>query len=128
VNLTFRRRSGLFTTQSSEYLRWSFENNKSLNRNAAAMVVAVLQRRLASSTYAMGNPLERRRNGSMDADTAEAPAQWRSGWNNSDTTTADDSEPTDTGTESQERVEEQALTNWRNRKRKTARKGTGVSG
>src|ERR1039458_7221089 len=60
-----------FYDQSSDYLRWSFENNKSLNRNAAAMVVAVLQRRLASSTYAMVQSLERRRKRIMDADTAE---------------------------------------------------------
>ena len=33
-----------FYDQSSDYLRWSFETNRSLNRNAAAMVVAVLQR------------------------------------------------------------------------------------
>src|SRR5204863_9285637 len=50
-----------FYAESSDYLRWSFETNRSLNRNAAAMVVAVLQRRLASSTHAMVQSLKRRR-------------------------------------------------------------------
>ena len=63
-----------FYDQSSEYLRWSFENNRSLNKNAAAMVVAVLQRRLASSTYAMVQSLERRRKRILDADTDWNPA------------------------------------------------------
>jgi SNF2 family DNA or RNA helicase len=99
-----------FYDQSSDYLRWSFENNRSLNKNAAAMVVAVLQRRLASSTYAMVQSLERRRKRIMDADTAENQPSPERLLEQFDTTTADDSEPTETGTESQERVEEQALT------------------
>lgn len=37
-----------FYEGATRYLRWSFENNRPLNKNAAAMVVAVLQRRLAS--------------------------------------------------------------------------------
>jgi SNF2 family DNA or RNA helicase len=37
-----------FYDAATEYIQWSYENNKSLNRNAAAMVVAILQRRLAS--------------------------------------------------------------------------------
>jgi len=98
-----------FYDQSSDYLRWSFENNRSLNKNAAAMVVAVLQRRLASSTYAMVQSLERRRKRILDADTTDAQPSAERLLEQFDTTTADDSEPTETGAESQERVEEQAL-------------------
>jgi len=98
-----------FYDESSDYLRWSFETNKSLNRNAAAMVVAVLQRRLASSTYAMVQSLERRRKRIMDADIVENQPSPERLLEQFDTTTADDSEPTETGTESQERVEDQAL-------------------
>lgn len=48
-----------FYDGATRYLRWSFENNRSLNKNAAAMVVAVLQRRLASSTFALMESLRR---------------------------------------------------------------------
>jgi len=99
-----------FYDESSDYLRWSFENNRSLNRNAAAMVVAVLQRRLASSTYAMVQSLKRRRKRIMDADAVEDQPSAERLLEQFDTTTADDSEPTETGAESQERIEEQALT------------------
>ncbi|MDA1273998.1 MAG: DUF3883 domain-containing protein [Verrucomicrobia bacterium] len=101
-----------FYDQSSDYLRWSFENNRSLNKNAAAMVVAVLQRRLASSTYAMVKSLERRRKRIVSADTVEnqpSPERLQGLLEALDTATADESEPTETGAESQERVEEQAL-------------------
>ena len=101
-----------FYDQSSDYLRWSFENNRSLNRNAAAMVVAVLQRRLASSTYAMVQSLERRRKRIVNAETVEnqpSPERLIGLLEALDTATADESEPTETGTESQERVEEQAM-------------------
>ena len=106
-----------FYDQSSDYLRWSFETNQSLNRNAAAMVVAVLQRRLASSTYAMRESLKRRR------EKIAEPTNYTNNTNQEgdasglvrlvgellDTATADESEPTEEGTESQERVEDQAL-------------------
>ncbi len=110
VKFELSRQERSFYDQSSDYLRWSFENNRSLNKNAAAMVVAVLQRRLASSTYAMVQSLERRRKRIMDADTADTVPSAERLLEQFDTTTADDSEPTDRGTESQERVEEQALT------------------
>ena len=99
-----------FYEESSEYLRWSFETNKSLNRNAAAMVVAVLQRRLASSTYAMLQSLKRRRERIVSGPTQEPLPSPERLLELLDTATADESEPTETGTESQERVEEQALT------------------
>ena len=113
---------------SHQYLRWSFENNRSLNKNAAAMVVAVLQRRLASSTYAMVQSLERRRKRIMDADTAEAAPSADRLLEQFDTTTADDSEPTETGTESQERVEEQALTLAKPQTEKQRERGAGLPG
>ena len=108
-NLTSRNQERDFYDQSSDYLRWSFENNRSLNRNAAAMVVAVLQRRLASSTYAMVQSLERRRKRILNAETVENQPSPERLLEQFDTTTADDSEPTETGAESQERVEEQAM-------------------
>jgi len=98
-----------FYEESSDYLRWSFETNQSLNRNAAAMVVAVLQRRLASSTYAMRESLKRRRERILSAATAEKSPSAERLLEQFDTGTADDSEPTETGVESQERVEDQAL-------------------
>jgi superfamily II DNA or RNA helicase len=98
-----------FDDQSSGYLRWSVENNRSLNRNAAAMVVAVLQRRLASSTYAMVQSLERRRKRIVNSESVENQPSPERLLEQFDTTTADDSEPTETGVESQERVEEQAM-------------------
>ncbi|MCC6362980.1 MAG: DUF3883 domain-containing protein [Bryobacterales bacterium] len=50
-----------FYDAATDYLQWSYENNRTTNKNAAAMVVAVLQRRLASSTYALMESLKRRR-------------------------------------------------------------------
>lgn len=98
-----------FYEESSEYLRWSFETNRFLNRNAAAMVVAVLQRRLASSTYAMVQSLKRRRERIVSGPDHESLPNPERLLELLDTATADESEPTDTGTESQEQVEEQAL-------------------
>ena len=80
-----------------------------LNRNAAAMVVAVLQRRLASSTYAMVQSLKRRRERIVSGAPPESLPNPERLLELLDTATADESEPTETGTESQERVEEQAL-------------------
>jgi superfamily II DNA or RNA helicase len=98
-----------FYEESSDYLRWSFETNRSLNRNAAAMVVAVLQRRLASSTYAMVQSLKRRRERIVKEGPAESLPNPERLLELLDTATADESEPTETGAESQERVEEQAM-------------------
>ena len=98
-----------FYEGSSDYLRWSFETNRSLNRNAAAMVVAVLQRRLASSTFAMVQSLRRRRERILNAPTHEQLPSPERLLELLDTNTADDSEPTENGAESQERIEDQAL-------------------
>lgn len=98
-----------FYEESSDYLRWSYETNKTLNRNAAAMVVAVLQRRLASSTFAMLQSLKRRREKIVNGGGPEPTSSAERLLELLDTATADESEPTETGTESQERVEDQAL-------------------
>lgn len=50
-----------FYEASSDYLRWSYRSNNNINRSAADMVLAVLQRRLASSTHAMIESLKRRK-------------------------------------------------------------------
>src|SRR5208282_575199 len=68
------------------------------------------QRRLASSTYAMRESLKRRRERILSAATAESLPSAERLLEQFDTTTADDSEPTETGVESQERVEDQELT------------------
>jgi superfamily II DNA or RNA helicase len=109
VKFDLSKQERTFYDESSDYLRWSFETNKSLNKNAAAMVVAVLQRRLASSTYAMVQSLNRRRKRILNGATAETVPSPERLLELLDTTTADDSEPTETGEESQERVEDQAL-------------------
>jgi superfamily II DNA or RNA helicase len=62
-----------FYEASSEYLRWSYRSSEKINRNAAAMVVAVLQRRLASSTFAMLESLRRRKWRILD-DAAASPS------------------------------------------------------
>lgn len=99
-----------FYDASSEYLRWSYETNRTLNRNAAAMVVAVLQRRLASSTAAMLQSLRRRRDKILHgaASLASLPSADRL-LEELENLTADDSEPTGTGTESLERIEDEAM-------------------
>lgn len=110
VTLTHEER--LFYDAATQYLQWSYENNRALNRNAAAMVVAVLQRRLASSTYALMESLRRikeKRLAQQDARAAIAQADLEQLIAQIDAATADDSEPTDEGVESGERLEEQML-------------------
>lgn len=102
-----------FYQAASDYLRWSFETNKQLNKNAAAMVVAVLQRRLASSTYAMLQSLRRRRerllqSGIVDARSREKPSLERI-IEYFDNSTADESAPIEGGLESEETFEDQAM-------------------
>ncbi|MBI5585622.1 MAG: DUF3883 domain-containing protein [Deltaproteobacteria bacterium] len=104
-----------FYKEASEYLRWSYETNKSLNKNAASMVVAVLQRRLASSTYAMLESLKRRRtrileptpNDGGKGHKHELPLQKVIDY--FDTSTADENEPSEDGREADERVESAAF-------------------
>lgn len=101
-----------FYTAATAYLQWSYENNRALNRNAAAMVVAVLQRRLASSTYALMQSLMRMKDkrkaqledgiGAPLVDLDRLVAEI-------DAATADDNEPTEEGSESGEALEDQVL-------------------
>lgn len=99
-----------FYDAASDYLRWSYETSTAANRNAAAMVVAVLQRRLASSTYAMLESLGRRRKRITGADNPTAASQLSLERiaNFFDTSTADEGEADD-GHEADENIEEQAL-------------------
>jgi len=59
-----------FYQESSDFLRWSYRAGERINRNAAAMVVAVLQRRLASSTFAMLESLKRRKSRLLEDHTS----------------------------------------------------------
>ena len=96
-----------FYEQVSDYLRWSYENNKTLNPNAAGMVLAVLQRRLASSTYAVLLSLKRRKEKLLHP-PVELPAV-QDVEELLDRSTADESELRDDGRESDEATEENAL-------------------
>jgi superfamily II DNA or RNA helicase len=110
VSLTPEERG--FYDAATEYIQWSYENNKALNRNAAAMVVAILQRRLASSTFALMESMRRlkeKRLAQQDAAQAAAAVDLERLVAQIDAATADDSEPTDEGVESDERMEEQVL-------------------
>ncbi len=101
-----------FYDAATAYLKWSYENNHALNRNAAAMVVAVLQRRLASSTFALMESLRRikdKRLALQEAGEPAVPSDLERMIAQIDAATADDSEPTEEGTESGERLEEQVL-------------------
>ena len=104
-----------FYEEASEYLKWSYETNAPLNKNAAAMVVAVLQRRLASSTYAMLESLKRRRarilqeaSGTPD-NRQQDDLSLQQVMDYFDNSTADDNEASDDGRETEERVEAGAL-------------------
>lgn len=106
-----------FYKEVSEYLRWSYETNTSLNKNAAAMVLAVLQRRLASSTHAMVESLKRRKarliqNAAENEEasrTQQPVISLKDVIDYFDSSTADDSEPAADGQESDERIESAAL-------------------
>jgi len=116
VDLTPEERA--FYDAATEYLKWSYENNRTLNRNAAAMVVAVLQRRLASSTFALMESLRRikeKRLAQQDASPSVPQTDLDRLVAQIDAATADDSEPTDEGTESGEKLEEQVLAAMRPR-------------
>src|ERR1022692_367007 len=100
-----------FYDSATDYLKWSYENNRTSNKNAAAMVVAVLQRRLASSTYAMLESLKRRRQRITENVPASGPVQVSLDRITSyfDTSTADEYEQDGDGYETEEGVESQAL-------------------
>jgi superfamily II DNA/RNA helicase/transcriptional regulator with XRE-family HTH domain len=116
VDLTTEERS--FYDAATDYLKWSYENNRTLNRNAAAMVVAVLQRRLASSTFALMESLRRikeKRQAQQDTSLSIPQTELDQLIAQIDAATADDSEPTDEGSESGEKLEEQVLAAMRPR-------------
>lgn len=97
-----------FYDAATEYLKWSYDTNKSVNKNAAAMVVAVFQRRLASSAYAMMESLKRRREKLLE----EKPAAQLSLERISaylDTSTADEGESDAQGKEQDETIEDAAM-------------------
>jgi superfamily II DNA or RNA helicase len=100
-----------FYDTATDYLKWSYETNRTTNKNAAAMVVAVLQRRLASSTYAMLESLKRRRQRVTDGVSATVPPPLLVDRITSyfDTSTADENESEGEGYETEENVESQAL-------------------
>src|SRR4030066_843473 len=83
-----------------------------LNKNAAAMGVAVFQRRLASSTYAMLESLKRRRSRIMQEDSTVvqsiSPSVERI-VEHFDNSTADENEASVDGRETDEQFEDQAL-------------------
>ncbi|MEX0806283.1 MAG: helicase-related protein [Candidatus Binatia bacterium] len=100
-----------FYDASTEYLKWSYQQSASKDRNAAAMVVAVLQRRLASSTFAMLESLRRRRERITNEQASPMGEQMSLERLASrfDMSTADEDEPEVAGRESEEVFEEQAL-------------------
>lgn len=101
-----------FYEEASDYLRWSYETNMTLNKNAAAMVVAVFQRRLASSTYAMLESLKRRRSRIMGEDSSSfqaSPPSIERITEHFDNSTADENEASPDGRETDEQYEDQAL-------------------
>jgi len=101
-----------FYEEASAYLRWSYETSMTHNKNAAAMVVAVLQRRLASSTYAMLESLKRIRSRIIENDLPSSPADslpLEKIIEHFDSSTADEGEPSEDGRESDESFEDQAL-------------------
>lgn len=100
-----------FYDAATDYLKWSYESNRARNKNAAAMVVAVLQRRLASSTYAMLESLKRRRQRITDSASMAGPTQIPLDRITAylDTSTADEYEQDGDGYQTEEGVESQAL-------------------
>jgi superfamily II DNA or RNA helicase/DNA-binding XRE family transcriptional regulator len=103
-----------FYDGATRYLRWSFENNRSLNKNAAAMVVAVLQRRLASSTFALMESLRRIREKRVDALQSALPYHpepglWDELIDDLDCATPEEHDPMGEGPEGDERAEGRLL-------------------
>jgi SNF2 family DNA or RNA helicase len=100
-----------FYDAATDYLKWSYESNRARNKNAAAMVVAVLQRRLASSTYAMLESLKRRRQRITDSTSSTGPIQISLDRITAylDTSTADEYDQDGDSSQTEESVESQAL-------------------
>jgi len=102
----------LLYSEAVTYLQWSYANNLTLNRNAAAMVVAVLQRRLASSTYALLESMNRLRQKRADQRTRQPQTSGRELDRlvvELDGMTADDSDATEDRTERIESLEDNIL-------------------
>ena len=102
-----------FYEAAPEYIQWSYESNRALNKSAAAMVVAVLQRRLASSTQAMMESLrrmkEKREEMAKEPPPVARQAELERLIAEIESTTADDIEPTEDGFESGEHLEEELV-------------------
>ncbi|HZT32809.1 MAG TPA: helicase-related protein [Bryobacteraceae bacterium] len=98
-----------FYDAATDYLQWSYENNRTANKNAAAMVVAVLQRRLASSTYAMIESLKRRREKVLEGAPHSESVSLDRIAAYLDTSTADEYDVEGGAAEAEENVESQAL-------------------
>ena len=96
-----------FYEAATEYLRWSFDTNKSLNKNAAAMVVAVFQRRLASSAHAMMESLRRRREKLLNQEASPQSMDKIAAF--LDLSTAEENESGKPGWEGDESLEDSAL-------------------
>ena len=98
-----------FYEAATAYLRWSYETNKSINKSAAAMVVAVFQRRLASSSHAMVESLKRRREKLLAAEENDSRISLERIGAFLDTSTADEGESEQPDREGDEAVEDAAL-------------------
>lgn len=98
-----------FYDAATDYLKWSYETNKSINKNAAAMVVAVIQRRLASSVHAIMESLKRRRQKLIKADKMPAPVSLDRLAAFLDSSTAEEGESEVPGREGDEDLEEAVL-------------------
>jgi SNF2 family DNA or RNA helicase len=109
VNFNLSEGERVFYDAATEYLKWSYDTNKSINKNAAAMVVAVFQRRLASSAYAMVESLKRRREKLLKADKHESRISLERISAYLDSSTADEGESDVMGQEGDEAVEDAAL-------------------
>ena len=108
INFKLTEDEQAFYDGATEYLRWSYDTNKSINKNAAAMVVAVFQRRLASSAHAMMESLKRRREKLLAAEKPKAQLSLDRIGSFLDSSTADEGE-SDGGREGDETVEDAAL-------------------
>ncbi|MBX9721392.1 MAG: DUF3883 domain-containing protein, partial [Candidatus Obscuribacterales bacterium] len=109
INFKLTKNEQAFYDAATEYLKWSYDTNKTINKNAAAMVVAVFQRRLASSAHAMMESLKRRREKLLTPDKTPAQLSLEKLASFLDSSTADESEADTSGREGDESIEDAAL-------------------
>lgn len=109
INFKLSKDEQAFYEAATEYLKWSYETNKSINKNAAAMVVAVFQRRLASSAHAMIESLKRRREKLLTKDKPRLQISPDRLASFLDVSTADELESDTPGREGDESVEDVVL-------------------